>query len=94
MDPAQRRHEEKEPLLREASPELRRLVEQLIAVGTIPANTSLARIRRVLAGAGIITVDGEFLHPQDRTSFVIELDQIIERQAHAKRDSASGAAAK
>jgi hypothetical protein len=86
------RRESKAPSLKEASPELRRLVERLVADGTLPANAGLSQIRSVLAGTGIVTADGELLHPQDRTSFVIELDQIIERQAQPKRSAPRTAA--
>jgi hypothetical protein len=71
--------------LGEASPELRRLVERLVADASIPPNASLSRIRELLAGPGIITSEGEILHPQDRTSFVIELDQMIEKQARGRQ---------
>ena len=77
----------KGPSLSEASPELRTLVERLVADATIPPNASLSRIRNVLVGAGIIVSEGEILYPQDRTSFVIELDQMIERQAQAKKSA-------
>lgn len=74
----------KRPSLGEASPELRRLVERLIADASIAPNPSLSRIRELLAGPGIIMSEVEILHPQDRTSFVIELDQIIEKQARSR----------
>lgn len=76
-----------------ASPELRRLVERLIADASIPPNASLSRIRKLLAGPGIIVSEGEILYPQDRTSFVIELDQIVERQPR-RRTGARRAAAR
>ena len=63
----------------------RLLVERLVADATIPPNASLSRVRNVLAGGGIIMSEGEILHPQERTSFVIELDQMIERHAPAKK---------
>ena len=83
----------------EASPELRRLVERLVADAAIPPNASLSRIRSILAGAGLVISEGEILYPQDRTSFVIELDQILERQAQGGEaawpaaEKAGGAAA-
>jgi hypothetical protein len=76
-----------------ASLELRRLVERLIADASIPPHASLSRIRELLAGPGIIVSEGEILYPQDRTSFVIELDQIVERQPR-RRTGARRAAAK
>jgi hypothetical protein len=89
--------------LGEASPELHRLVERLVADASLPPNPTLSRIRELLAGPGIIMSEGEILYPQDRTSFVIELDQIIEKQARrrtgtrraaAKSESGLGAKAK
>jgi hypothetical protein len=71
--------------LRKASPELRRLVERLVAEAAIPRDASLIRIRAVLAGPGIVMNEGEMIHPQDRTSFLIELDQLIERRAHGSK---------
>ena len=70
--------------LEEASPELRRLVERLVADASLPPNPTLSRIRELLAGPGIIVREGEILYPQDRTSFVIELDQLVEKQARRR----------
>jgi hypothetical protein len=76
----------------EASPELRRLVERLVADAAIPPNASLSRIRSILAGAGLVISEGEILYPQDRTSFVIELDQILERRAQGGKAARRAAA--
>jgi hypothetical protein len=35
----------------------------------------------------MIVSEGEILYPQDRTSFVIELDQMIEKQARRRADT-------
>lgn len=63
-----------------ASPELRQVIESLIADSTVPSGATLRDVRAAVAGAGIfVSGEGELLHPQDRTFLVIELDEIIDR---------------
>lgn len=70
-----------------ATPVLSTLIADLIATAAVSRAATLGGVREVVAGDGIfLSAEGELLHPQDRTSLVIELDELIDShgvQAHA-----------
>ena len=70
------------------TPALSTLIADLIATSAVTRAATLGGIRELVAGDGIfVSGEGELLHPQDRTSLVIELDELIEShgvQAHAR----------
>jgi hypothetical protein len=66
------------------SPHLAKLIASLIDDSTMPAAATLADMRALLIDDGVfVSPEGELLHPQDRTSVVIELDELID--AHGAR---------
>ena len=66
-------------------PEVCRLITQLMGDGAVTRDTTLADLRSTMMDSRTILWDGvELLHAQDRTSFVILLDELIaERGADA-----------
>jgi hypothetical protein len=63
-----------------ASPELSAIMKAVAADPTRARPPTLGDVRAALQGSGTQwSQEGELLHPQDRTSLVIELDDLIGR---------------
>ena len=63
-----------------ASPELSAIMKAVAADPTRARPPTLVDVRAALQGSGTQwSQEGELLHPQDRTSLVIELDDLIGR---------------
>ena len=70
-----------------ATAELSQLIQSLIASSAVSPDATLSDVRKVVLGDGIfVSGEGELLYPQDRTSLVIELDELIDR--HGTRAAA------
>jgi hypothetical protein len=71
-----------------ASPELTRALDHLASTRKARTRLSLGDARAALLKESTTwSSEGELLHPQDRTSLIIELDELIERYgaaAHAR----------
>jgi len=63
----------------QATPELSQVIGSLIESAAVPPQPTLSDIRAVVIDGGIfVSGEGELLYSQDRTSLVIELDELID----------------
>lgn len=63
-----------------ATPELSRFIAELMDNAVVSSTASLADVRAILLGNDMfMSGEGEILYKADRTSFLIELDELIEQ---------------
>lgn len=63
-----------------ATPELSRFIAELVDNTGLSTKATLADLRAILLGNDMfMSGEGEILYKSDRTSFVIELDELIEQ---------------
>ena len=63
-----------------ATPELSRFIAELVHNAGVSTTATLADLRAILIGNDMfMSGEGEILYKSDRTSFLIELDELIEQ---------------